>query len=474
MSFLAKLQTVLLLCVLTVLFFFVGKSAYADTTGTLLPSGEGAYMQWAPSTGSSHYAVVDESSCNGNTDFNRETTVGQRDSYALNLTSIPNGATITQISITPCASKNTAGGINTTFDVFYRLNGVNSADMPGYMLTGTTPTPLAVTNYTGLSIVKGVTTTLEIGGIYTAGNKGVKLSQIGAVITYNPPAPSVTTSLPSGVLQTSATLNSSVNPNGNATTVLYRYGTTNTSCALLPNGIGAINIGSGTAAVSPNSQSVASLSANTTYYYCATATNSGGTSYGNVISFTTLQSAPVAPSGLSVTPNTSTSAVLLWADNSNNENGFRIERSYDGVFGWMQVGTASANTTTFTDQNLITQQPYYYRVYAFNAAGNSGYTNVYSINSNIPNNPSNVTLTLTSCGEVPAAPMILSWQDNSFNEIGYEIETSVDGSNYSPLVSLGSDSTSYSFNGSNCSYRIRAVNGNGNSDWAYVDTMTGQ
>lgn len=234
--------------------------------------------------------MVDESSCDANTSFNRETTVGGRDSYGVSLSSIPNGSTITKIDVTPCASKNTSGGVNTTLNVFYRLDGVDSADSGGYSLTTTTPAVLGVTSFSGLAATKSGSTTLEVGGVFTAGNRGVKLSQVSTVITYTPPAPTVTTSAATSVGTNAATLNSIVNPNGLSTSVVYRYGTSNTSCSSLPNttGGGAILIGSGTTDVSPNAKVISSLSLATTYYFCATGINNSGTTYGDVLSFTTL------------------------------------------------------------------------------------------------------------------------------------------------------------------------------------------
>ena len=43
---------------------------------------------------------------------------------------------------------------------------------------------------------------------------------------------------------------------------------------------------------------------------------------------------PLAPSGLNATANSSSEIGLGWADNSDNETGFRVERSDDGVSGW--------------------------------------------------------------------------------------------------------------------------------------------
>ncbi len=272
---------------LIVSILFVGK-ALALTTSTLLPVSDGTYTQFTPSTGSTHYTLVDESSCNGTTDYNSTTTVGNRDSYGVSLSAIPNGSTITQISITPCASRVNSGGSNPVMKVFYRLDGINSADGGSYSLTGTTPANLSSTAFPGLSINKTGSTTLEVGAVLNSGAKGVRLGRIGAVITYTAPVPTVTTDSATNVGSTDATLNSTVNPNGTNTSVYYRYGLVNVACNSLSSSSSATMIGNGTSNISPNATNVGSLSSSSTYYYCAVATNSGGTTFGSVLSFTTL------------------------------------------------------------------------------------------------------------------------------------------------------------------------------------------
>ena len=65
---------------------------------------------------------------------------------------------------------------------------------------------------------------------------------------------------------------------------------------------------------------------------------------------------------------------LSWVDNSDNEDGFHIERmGDDGIFS--VVATVSSNVTSYTDDNLASNTTYCYRVNAFNDVGISEYTN---------------------------------------------------------------------------------------------------
>lgn len=170
----------------SIIAFFLAQLVLADSTNSTLPSSDGAYLQWTPSTGTTHYTLVDESTCNGTTDYNSTSTVGNRDSYGVSLASVPNGSTITAIEVTPCASRNQNGNGSATMNVFYRYNGVGSADAGSYALTGTTPTQLAATAFSGLSLIKGSLSTLQIGAVLSAGTKGARLSRIATVVTYMP------------------------------------------------------------------------------------------------------------------------------------------------------------------------------------------------------------------------------------------------------------------------------------------------
>ncbi len=84
--------------------------------------------------------------------------------------------------------------------------------------------------------------------------------------------------------------------------------------------------------------------------------------------------APDAPSDLSAHALSATSVKLTWADHSDNETGFLIERKIlAGSFE--QVGTATANATSYTDNNLSPHTPYIYRIRAVKNHLPSGYSN---------------------------------------------------------------------------------------------------
>ena len=87
------------------------------------------------------------------------------------------------------------------------------------------------------------------------------------------------------------------------------------------------------------------------------------------------ETSPAAPSGLTASGVSSSSIRLTWTDNSNNETGFKIQRSLDGSTAWALVTTTNAGVTTYDNSGLSSGATYYYRVCATNSAGDSGWSN---------------------------------------------------------------------------------------------------
>jgi len=93
----------------------------------------------------------------------------------------------------------------------------------------------------------------------------------------------------------------------------------------------------------------------------------------NFFTITTVN-APTSPSNLIATAISSSQINLSWQDNSNNETGFKIERKIAGG-SYSQITTVGANVTSYQNTGLSPNTTYYYRVRAYNDAGNSAYSN---------------------------------------------------------------------------------------------------
>jgi hypothetical protein len=94
------------------------------------------------------------------------------------------------------------------------------------------------------------------------------------------------------------------------------------------------------------------------------------------VTVTVVPATPAAPSNLHTTAVTSSNIDLAWDDNSNNETGFRLERKTGTGGTYSQLGgDLPANTTTFSDTTVDPNTTYCYRVKAFNAGGESAFSN---------------------------------------------------------------------------------------------------
>ncbi len=99
--------------------------------------------------------------------------------------------------------------------------------------------------------------------------------------------------------------------------------------------------------------------------------------------------APAAPSSLTATLVSSNAINLTWVDNSGDEQGFRLERKTGsgGTFG--VIATLPAGQTGYSDASLPASTTFYYRITAYNAAGNSAYSNQASASTSGAPAPSN-------------------------------------------------------------------------------------
>jgi hypothetical protein len=221
------------------------------------------------------------------------------------------------------------------------------------------------------------------------------------------------------------------------------------------------------------------LTAGTRYWYRVIAYNTVGTSAYSAEASATTNSLPNPPSALLATPSGGTRINLAWTDNSDDEQGFRVERAPDlaGVPGtFAQIASVGVNVTTYGNTGLATGTRYWYRVRAYNAAGTSAYSNVADATTvRLPNAPSDMQAVAVS----PAA-VDVAWTDNADNETSYRLERAPDNAGvpggFGSAVTLGADVTTYRTTGlkSGTSYwfRVRAQNAAGNSAFAPAVSVT--
>jgi titin len=219
------------------------------------------------------------------------------------------------------------------------------------------------------------------------------------------------------------------------------------------------------------------LTSGATYIYRVRAFNAGGNSaYSNTSSATTSVTAPAAPLNLSASTLSSTRIDLTWTDNSNNEDGFKIERCQgSGCTNFTQIDQVAAGIISYSNTGLTSGMTYTYRLRAFNGGGDSSYSNTASATTSTPPPAAPLNLAATA---VSSTGIDLTWTDNSSNEDGFKIER-CQGSgctNFAQIDQVGSGIVNYSntglATGTNYSYRVRAYNVGGDSSYSNSASAT--
>jgi hypothetical protein len=186
---------------------------------------------------------------------------------------------------------------------------------------------------------------------------------------------------------------------------------------------------------------------------------------------TSTATAPAAPSNLVATTESESSIKLQWMDNATDETGYKIDRKRTAQEQWTLLAIIDPNSISYTDNNLTDGSKYYYRIYAFNAIGNSNYSDeVNSITT--MKAPTNLSVESSSNSKVQ-----LKWNDNSESEDGYTVERKVGQSGqYQKLKDVNANTTTLEddavIQGQVYFYKIRAFNSNITSAYSNEVSVT--
>ena len=210
----------------------------------------------------------------------------------------------------------------------------------------------------------------------------------------------------------------------------------------------------------------------TSYYYRVKAYNNAGDSaYSNELNVLTR---PAAPANLAAEAINERKVNLSWQDKSSGEEGFRVERK-TGSGNWGTLTTLAANVTSYSDTTVLETTSYTYRVFAFNASGDSASSNEASVTTpalTVPAAPTGLQAAATSYSQVR-----LTWTDNSYNEVGFKIERKEgSGGAYQSIGTAGEGQTSYNDSGlsplTTYYYRVKAFNSAGDSAYSNEASVT--
>ena len=169
-----------------------------------------------------------------------------------------------------------------------------------------------------------------------------------------------------------------------------------------------------------------------TYYFRVAAYNAYGVSdwtTGAVTIPVAGKVLPAAPSNLAFSDPVYTSSgvnlTMAWDDNSDNEDRFIVQFSYDNST-WHGAGSTDANVSERIATGLIEGRTYYFRVAAYNSAGYSDWaTGSYDVPYEVVNAPTNIVF-----GEYNNGSVDMSWTDNANGEASFVVQFSYDGENW--------------------------------------------
>ncbi|MDR2968780.1 MAG: fibronectin type III domain-containing protein [Tannerellaceae bacterium] len=178
---------------------------------------------------------------------------------------------------------------------------------------------------------------------------------------------------------------------------------------------------------------------------------------------------PEAPSHLTATAS-GTQIYLDW-DPASGAEGYQLERSLNGTTGW-QVLDDKLTKTDYVNVGLTADTRYYYRVRAYNNAGNSSYSNTVNVITDKPAlaAPAGLRATPTTSTEISLAWTAVSGAD------GYSIERSTNGT--SGWTEIANNIVADSYRDRSLTvvgtyyYRIRAFRGNAYSEYSNIASTT--
>ncbi|OJJ23531.1 hypothetical protein BKI52_03980 [marine bacterium AO1-C] len=160
------------------------------------------------------------------------------------------------------------------------------------------------------------------------------------------------------------------------------------------------------------------LDQNTTYYYKILSKDGSLVSdFSLIVNATTLKLLPpTAPINLTAQITTSNQIELRWQDQANNEIGFELYRSLNIDSAFTKIWDLTTNTIGYVDQNVDEGTTYYYKIRAINSSGNSGFSNIIAVSTNISGD-----IVLQAYSQLPNT-INLKWITDNPDVEGYVIE----------------------------------------------------
>ncbi|MBI4712179.1 MAG: fibronectin type III domain-containing protein [Planctomycetes bacterium] len=188
---------------------------------------------------------------------------------------------------------------------------------------------------------------------------------------------------------------------------------------------------------------------------------------------------PKAPSNLTALSHSSAENILSFQDNSDNEDGFIMERKNglngtyaEYMFVSPSVTPPASSMVYIPDTSLPSGTDYYYRVRAHNAAGQSACSNEANA-ATLLETPTGLTVTAVSPYQIN-----LSWVDNSQAKDGFIIERwgsePGEAAGFKQIATVGQNVVSFSDNNlSPCTHYAYCVKAYRQNNSSYSSESTG-
>jgi lysophospholipase L1-like esterase len=345
---------------------------------------------------------------------------------------------------------------------------------------GTTDQSVGAT-ITGLTL--GTTYYYRIAATNASGTQKGTIASFTTALPNSPP--SLTTDAATSVTVSGAVLNGTVSPNELDTTAVFEWGTDSNPATFTSTP--SQSLGAGTTSVAITA-SLSGLTPGVTYYFRVAATNTAGTSNGQILSFSTAAQAPTV-STAAATEITTSGATL---NGTVNPNGLATDAYFeygtDNALASPNTSSTQAMGSGGTNQpinvkvsGLVPGTTYYFRVVATNAEGTSkgtilGFPTPVSptVTTNLPTsittssaifngnvNPNG--LSTTAWFEYGADPSLSSWTSTAGQAMG----SGASPLSYSRSISGLSPYTTYYF-------RAAASNSSGTQKGVINSFLTGE
>ncbi len=209
---------------------------------------------------------------------------------------------------------------------------------------------------------------------------------------------------------------------------------------------------------------VIGLEAGVRYVFRVSAYSGGGSSWSeNAAVEWPEQEGPAAPTNLRATVTDGTSVRLTWTDNSDDEVGFLVSAN---VSGWSGAFAVDADTESLEIPALARGGRYRFSVASEDSEGRTSRSDGLIVALGVAGNGPRAPRRLRST-PLGATSALLTWDDDSTDELGFEIQVRLFGDVWDRVDLVGADVKAFDLEdlepGSEDDYRVFAYNGTGYS-----------